>query len=133
MGVVRSSIAPTCSKWEALVSYGNMLPVNMAGVVLREIMEKWAAYEHRLMSKGLVGDVAHFGAQAGTARVAKREMLQIGDVGAPAKKKSKPNPKYRMPTTQGSGRSNKFKRCSSAVQFHRALSESLYLNANNGS
>ena len=111
MGVEHTSIAPTQSERQALISYGNMFPVNLAGVVLRQIMEKWAVYEHRLMSMGLLGDTRLFDVQAGACD-ALCGMLQVGGVGEPAKKKSKksksPSTTKRKPTPR-SGSSKKLK------------------------
>ena len=51
-GVVWDSVSDSMSPWKLTVSFGNMIPVNMAGSILQLIMDKWAVWEDCLMSMG---------------------------------------------------------------------------------
>ncbi len=48
-GVKWSSVQGLQSRRQLHISFGNMFPVNLAGVVLREVFDKWSIYEGRLM------------------------------------------------------------------------------------
>ena len=42
-----------CSDRQRTISFGNMIPVDLAGCVLARIMEAWATFEHVALSSGM--------------------------------------------------------------------------------
>ena len=56
-GVVYASLSDLMSPRQIHLSLGNMLPVNLAGVVLRQIMDKWAIFERKVIATTLTAKV----------------------------------------------------------------------------
>lgn len=54
-GIEWSSVKGLCSNAQHMISFGNTIPVDLAGVALSGIMAKWAAFEHLILEQGLRG------------------------------------------------------------------------------
>ena len=52
-GVEWASVAGSVSDSDHVHHFGNMIPVDLCGVSLKPIMEKWALFEHRCLSRSL--------------------------------------------------------------------------------
>ena len=52
-GVLWESVNGLCSDRQHAISFGNMIPVDLAGCVLARIMEAWATFEHVALSSGM--------------------------------------------------------------------------------